>query len=351
MSGKIARKNFERYGIERSPFSLRPTKRDLAALLGESVKDLKTLAIPSFKEQFVVRRQAETGTKKKKIRDLVYPVSRLRGIHERLKFHLNKVRQPSYLFSPRKDRSQRDNAAMHLDQEMYLTLDLKQFYPSTTSAMVRRWFQNELGMFPDIARLLTDLSTIDEKVSFGSPLTPVLCTLVHPEMFNEIADVCEVHELRYTLWVDDLTISGRSIPAIVLERIREIIRKHGLKSHKIRFHKGRDPVFITGIGVVGRKLIAPFSLNLKIKNCWAEYHDATTTSERDQCIQTLLANLGTARFIVGANTPAGQKLSDEMNALRQKRAKMWRQDVKQSLAKKMNLSAISDLTPESDAPF
>lgn len=351
MSGKVVRKNYERYGIERSPFSLRPTKRDLALLLGESLKDLTTLAIPSFKEQFVVRRQAETGTKKKKIRDLVYPESRLRGIHERLKFHLNKVKQPSYLFSPRKDRSQRDNAAMHLDQEMYLTLDFKQFYPSTTSAMVRKWFQNDLGMFPDVARLLTDLSTIDEKVSFGSPLTPVLCTFVHRQMFNEIADVCESYELRYTLWVDDLTISGLSIPGAVLKLIREIIRKNGLKSHKIRFHQGRNPVFVTGIGVVGPKLIAPFSLNLKIKKGWADLHAATTTGERDQCMQVLLSNMGTARFIVGADTLAGQKLANEMNSLRQKKAKLWRQDVKLSREKTIKSRALISPTPEGDEPF
>lgn len=350
MSGKVARKNIERYGIENSPFSLRPTKRDLAILLGETVNDLKTLSIPSFKEQFVVRRQAETG-KKKKLRDLIYPESRLRGIHERLKFHLNKVKQPSYLFSPRKNRSQRDNAEIHLDQDVYLTLDLKQFYPSTTAAMVRRWFQDELGMYSDVARLLTDLSTIDEKVSFGSPLTPVLCTLVHRRMFNEIADVCDAYELRYTLWVDDLTISGRSIPADILDQIRQIIRKHGLKSHKIRFSTGRRPVFITGIGVVGHKLIAPFALNLKIQECWADYHAANTILERDQCIQTLLANLGTARFIAGPKTAAGQKLSSEMNSLRQKKAKMYREDVAKSLRKREETRSLVDSSQMTDAPF
>lgn len=350
MPAKAARRNIERYTIERSPFSMRPTKRDLAVLLGETVNDLKTLSIPSFKEQFVVRRQAETG-KKKKMRDLVYPESRFRGIHERLKFHLNKVKQPSYLFSPRKNRSQRDNAEAHLDQDVYLTLDLKQFYPSTTAAMVRKWFQDELGMYPDVSRLLTDLSTIDNKVSFGSPLTPVLCTLVHRQMFNEIADVCDAYELRYTLWVDDLTISGRAIPAEILEQIREIIRKHGLKSHKIRFFSGRSPVFITGVGVVGSKLIAPYKLNLKIQECWANYHAASTVAERDQSTQTLLANLGTARFIVGLKTAAGQKLSSEMNSLRQKRAKMYREDSAEALRKGAEARSLLDSTQMTDAPF
>lgn len=349
MPGKGARKNTERYPIERSPLSLRPTKKDLASLLGETLNDLRTLSIPSFKEQFVVRRQAETG-KKKKLRDLVYPESRLRGIHERLKYHLNKVKQPSYLFSPRKNRSQRDNAETHLDQDVYLTLDLKQFYPSTTSAMVRRWYQEDLGMFPDVARLLTDLSTIDEKVSFGSPLTPVLCTLVHRQMFDEIADVCDRYELRYTVWVDDLTISGRSIPSEVLDQVRQIIRNYGLKSHKIHFSSGRNPVFITGIGVVGRKLIAPYTLNLKIKQCWADYHSATTVEEREHATQTLLANLGSARFIVGPKTAAGQKLSSQMNSIRQKRTKMFRDEATASLERRLVSTKII-AEGHDEAPF
>jgi hypothetical protein len=108
----------ERYDISRSPFAQKPTQRDVAALVGETRDDLRRLI--NYKEQFIVRRQALTG-KKKKVRDLAYPEGRLRAVHERLKYHLNKVKQPSYLFSPRRKRGQRDNAELHLDQEQYLT--------------------------------------------------------------------------------------------------------------------------------------------------------------------------------------------------------------------------------------
>ena len=136
-----------------------------------------------------------------------------------------------------------------------------------------------------------------------------------------------------------------------MDQIRQIIRKHGLKSHKIRFSTGRRPVFITGIGVVGHKLIAPFALNLKIQECWADYHAANTILERDQCIQTLLANLGTARFIAGPKTAAGQKLSSEMNSLRQKKAKMYREDVAKSLRKREETRSLVDSSQMTDAPF
>ncbi len=319
---------YEIYGLERSPFAQRPTQREVADLLGETKADLIRLA--NYKDQFIVRRRENIGGKD---RDLAYPVSRLRGVHERLKFHLNKVQQPSYLFSPRKKRSQRDNAALHLDQDQYLTMDVKQFYPSTTEEMVYRWFVDELGLFEDVAGLLTRLSTIDGKASFGSPLTPVLCTLVHRPLFDRISDICGHRGLRHSLWVDDLTISGKFVPGQVVTSIREVIRQRGLRSHKIRYRTGNRPVMITGIGVVGRDLLAPNSLNLRIKQYWQDLHDAMTAEERASCAQRLLSQLGTVRHIVGTKSNVGQRASDQMNMLKQKRDK-WISEASQEASKK-----------------
>lgn len=316
MPRKAISKHIERYGVERSPLAQKPTQRDIAALLGETRDDLRRLI--NYKEEFIVRRQIITG-KKNKVRDLAYPVDRLRAVHERLKFHLNKIKQPSYLFSPRRNRGQRDNAALHLDQDQYLTLDLKQFYPSTNEDMVRRWFRDELGMYDDVAGLLTHLCTIDGKVSFGSPATPVLCSLIHRRMFDQIAEICSQRGLRYSVWVDDLTISGRFVPGVVLSQVRAVVRSAGLKSHRVKYRSGNRPTYITGIGVIGPKLIAPNSLNLKLKECWADYHGAQTDEEREFLTQRLLSFLGTVRQISGAKSEEGRRAADEMNSLRQKR--------------------------------
>lgn len=347
MRRKAKRPPIEKYELLRSPFAQRPTQKDIGKLLGASRDHLRFLA--THKEHFIVRRQ-ETVGKKQKLRDLKYPVSDLRGVHERLKFHLNKIKQPSYLFSPRRNRGQRDNAALHLGQQQYLTLDLKQFYPSTTAGMVRRWFRDEMGMYPDVAGLLTHLCTIDDQVSFGSPLTPVLCTLIHRPMFDRIADLCERRGLRYTVWVDDLTISGEFIHGDVAREIRQIITAAGLRSHKIRFRTGNRPVFITGIGVVGRELVAPNALNLKIKDLWEGYHQAETVDERDACIQTLLAQLGTQRYVSGPSSALGRKASDQMNSLRQKRDKMRIEASAKAAADRL-LRSLAMEQSEQDAPF
>ena len=186
MPKRQARKRHERYDLERSPLAQRATQRDVAKLVRETVADLQKLATPRFKEQFLVRRPIKTGNK---IRNLVYPEGRLRAVHERLKFHLNKITQPSYLMSPRKNRSQRDNAAAHFDAVQYLTIDIKQFYPSTTRSMIRRSIIEQFNLNGDVAGLIAHLATADDRACFGSPLTPVLATLVHRPMFNRIAEI------------------------------------------------------------------------------------------------------------------------------------------------------------------
>ncbi|MGJ7041892.1 hypothetical protein J2Y63_005170 [Shinella sp. BE166] len=347
MLRRRSRHDVERYELGRSPFAQQPTQRDIAALVGETRDDLRRLV--NYKDQFIVRRHKKVG-KKQKLRDLRYPVSSLRRVHERLKFHLNKIKQPSYLFSPRKNRGQRDNAALHLDQDQYLTLDLKQFYPSTTSEMLNHWLQTDLRMYPDVARLITHLCTIDGRVSMGSPLTPVLCTLIHRTMFDKIAKLCEQSGFRYSVWIDDLTISGRFVTGETVKQIREIVQEAGLNSHKIRYRTGNRPVFITGVGVVGAKLVAPNALNLKIKELWSSFYNAETTEESQNCIQALLTNLGTVRYIVGKESESGRKASDQMNSLRQKRAKIHRKASEEARLRRKNLRD-HDPVALLDAPF
>lgn len=311
----------ERYSLSRSPLAQNPTQRDVAALVRETKVDLNILATPRFKEQFLVRRKIESNGK---VRSLVYPEGRLRAVHERLKFHFSKIIQPSYLMSPRKGRGQRDNAEAHLEAEQFLTLDLKQFYPSTTRQMIRDSLVAQFGMQSDVAGLIAHIATADDQACFGSPLTPVLASLVHRPMFDKIADRCAEDDLSYTVWVDDLTVSGERITGNFRKDIRGIVARSGLKSHKLRSHTGNRPVFITGIGVVGSNLIVPRRTERRSKELWTAFRYARTFEEKDASATNLLSHLGGIKAVVGASSRRGQKLTNEMNSIRQKRDKARR---------------------------
>ena len=183
--------------------------------------------------------------------------------------------------------------------------------------MVKHWATNELGMYEDVAGLLAEIATVDGIVSFGSPLTPVLVSMVHRPMFDQIYEHCEFNSLKNSLWVDDLTISGMETPGSTVEFLRQVIKNQGLRSHKIKFRTGNRAVWITGIGVLGDCLIAPKRMDLKIKTLWDFYHEAETSQERQSLGLKLLSQMGSIRHITGAKSKRGMRLADQMNSLRQ----------------------------------
>lgn len=307
----------ERYAFEASPWRQKLTQSEVADLLGTTKTRLEALV--RDKEKFVRRETKMIGIKQ---RDLALPIGKLRIVHERLKYHFNKIKQPNYVFSPRKGRGQKDNAGYHAGQSQFLQLDIKQFYPSTTSGHIFRWLHYEAGLLEDVAGLLVRLIAIDDKLPFGSPVSPVLSTLVHRRMFDAIYALCQADGLLMSLWVDDLTISGPLIRGELLDDIRSIVRQNGLRSHKIRFLTGGRPVTITGVPIEGKRVVASRDLHQRIQDGYVGILACKTDADRMHYIDLLLSVLGTYRYQVGVSTPEGRSASDKMHALRQRRGRL-----------------------------
>lgn len=293
------------------------TQRDLAELLGYTKTQLEALI--RDKDKWVGRRTELIGSK---MRNLAVPYGKLRAVHERLKFHLNKIKQPDYLFSPRKGRAQRDNAEHHVGQAQFLSLDIRQFYPSTISEHIFRWAYHEAGLRADVAGMLVHLVSIDGKMPFGSPISPVLTTLVHRSMFDAIKRVCDAHELQMSLWVDDLTISGSAIPGTIIDDIRAEMRKCGFQTHKIKFRTGNRPVIVTGVPIEGGRVAAPRLVHERVRAGYAILRGSLPDAERAHEIDKLLSALGTLRYHVGKSSLEGRLAANRMHALRQRRAKL-----------------------------
>ncbi|MCW2351103.1 reverse transcriptase family protein [Sphingobium sp. B12D2B] len=308
---------YERYLFEHSPWVQNLTQRDLANLLGFSKDQLEALI--RDKNMWISRRNEMIGGKPRR---LAVPFGKLRGVHERLKFHLNKIKQPDYLFSPRKGRGQRDNAERHVGQVQFLSLDIRQFYPSTTSEHIFRWAHHEAGLKADVAGMLVHLIAVDGRMPFGSPISPVLTALVHRRMFDAIKQICDARGLQMSLWVDDLTISGREVRGEVVDEIRAQIRKSGFDTHKIHFRTANRPVVITGVPIQGGRVMAPRKVHDRIRAGYSDLRASNDDGIREQIIDRLLSALGTYRYHVGRGTPEGRVAANRMHALRARRSKL-----------------------------
>jgi len=310
-------RRYERYELENSLWAQDPTQRDIATLLRLTKDQLK--AVIRDKEQYISRRTVLINGKS---RNLAVPLKKLRQIHSRIKFQLNKIRQPIYLFSPRKGYGQRDNAERHANGTQLLKVDIKQFYPQTTQEDIWRWAYYSLGIREDVAGLIAKLVAIDGKMPFGSPISPVLTSLVHRPMFDQVHSICQASGLTMTLWVDDLTISGNAIAGDVIVSVRDAIRDGGFQTHRIEKLNSARPIIITGVPVANGRVQAPRSLHKRIEAEYLALRSAETDSERAGIIDRILSVLGTYRYHVGASTSEGRRTADRMHALKQRRSKL-----------------------------
>lgn len=310
-------RRYERYSLDASLWAQDPTQQDFASLLGMTKDQLE--AIVRDKEQYVSRRTIVINGK---TRNLALPTRLLRRVHERLKFQLNKITQPDYLCSPRKGVGQRDNAERHVAGVQLLKIDIRQFYPRTMQEDIWRWAYYTMGMRDDVAGLIAKLVAIDNRMPFGSPVSPVLTTLVHRPMFDRIYELCRSRGLTMSLWVDDLTISGAEITGDTITEARQIIRDGGFQTHKIEHLTSARPINVTGVPIAAGRVLAPLPLHRRIQEGFVALRAASSDTERAAIIDRLLSALGTYRYHLGASTPEGRKTADRMHALKQRRSRM-----------------------------
>lgn len=195
------------------------------------------------------------------------PKLRLRKVHEKLTYLLNKITIPSYLHSGTKKRSYKSNALEHANHHQVLKLDLEKYFPSCSKKSVFWFFYNELKMAKDIAGLLAGICTHNNCIPTGSPLSMILSYFTSKRMFDKLNALCERKEIIMTVYVDDITFSGKAINGNFKNEIINFIKKSGfkVKNKKTRLYDACQPKLITGVIIKGAK---PFLRNKQHKKIY-----------------------------------------------------------------------------------
>ncbi len=273
----------EAYDLCRSPFFRMGRAKDLCAILSLSSQKLTRLLV-----QRGVLYYFEDIEINKKLRSLAVPVGPMRILHERIKDLLCRIRLGDYLYSPRRGRSAYANAVSHIDSDRIFKLDIRQFYPSTTSEHVFQFFLYRMRMAPDIAGRLTKLCTINGIVPFGSPLSPILCALVHDDVFSSAAGICDLRDTEMTLWVDDMSISGKNVSRRSIQMIRSRIASKRLRTHKAEELTTRIGTVITGVYIDKFGAAPANKSHVKIREKFSQLKIATTNADKISLILSLI---------------------------------------------------------------
>lgn len=216
----------------------------------------------------------EEYTKKdgsKKNRHIDNPNHKLKTIQKRIYETILKkelLELPDGIIGGISKKSIKDNAQPHIGQEIVVTIDLKDCFPKTNNKSVFKVWRETLGCGEKVAMLMTQLTTFQRRLPQGAPTSSALCNFCLLPLFQDIKIHADKNRISFTLYVDDITISGK-VPDTLssISFIIKTIRKYGysVSNHKIRKMPSNQQQKVTGV-VVNKKVNIAHSIIEEVRN-------------------------------------------------------------------------------------
>lgn len=165
---------------------------------------------------------------------------------------LSKIPVHSALYG-RPGTSQLDAAKEHLRQPLIVSMDLQDFYPSISSAMVVKSLIGH-GFQEEAAELVTRLCTRKRRLPQGAPTSAALSRIVVTPVvarLQKLASGISLH-CKVTMFADDLALSGPEGLQRVIPVIRSIWEKEGFlinpKKTRIMLRENQQEVLGVRVG-------------------------------------------------------------------------------------------------------
>lgn len=252
-------------------------KRDLAVLL--KIENIKKIGQISNSYRPYIANE----TKKR----LIEPVEseELKKIQKNIQLLLKEIKYNDNVFSGVPGKSYIDNGKYHIGCKNIVALDISKFFPNINREKVYNFFKYKMENSSDVAKILTDLCTIDlrkinnldknvieyineKKIRFmnhiptGSSISCILSYLVNYIMFDEIDTLCREYNCKMSVYVDDIVISSSEIiNNNLISKVIAIIKNNGyrISKSKLKHYKTNEFKRVTGsiLSKDGKKLVVP----------------------------------------------------------------------------------------------
>ena len=159
-----------------------------------------------------------------------------------------------------KGKSILQNAKIHSKSLYIAKFDIKDFYPSIRYQKVYNFFV-ESDCSPDVARILTLLTTRNYALPLGTSTSPFLADQIVRSIDDRIYGMARKAKLQYTRYVDDIVLSGNYPIENFTNTVFGVIKQSGFKIKKSKLEiytpdDGKERI-ITGVKVHHGKTFAP----------------------------------------------------------------------------------------------
>lgn len=233
------------------------SKKHLLSLLRISKTELHEILsdIDSFyyqKEEVKKDKKGNTKVDKNgnpRVRIMHPSTGELKNIQSRIKDRIfSKIKFPYFVQGGVKKCSNLTNASFHKGNKFFFITDVKNFFPTIKSRDIYQTFISQ-QFSPDIAHILTKLTTFRGQLPQGTPTSTALANLTFIIVDERFIKFCLKNSLTYTRYVDDITISGKSDFQSYSSIIIRIITNSGYAISRKKTSYKIGPTDITGISV------------------------------------------------------------------------------------------------------
>ena len=142
--------------------------------------------------------------------------------------------------------------------------------------------------------LIADLCTYQGHVPTGSSASMLLAFYAHKQAFDAQYLRALQEGNTFTLYVDDITLSGEAVNLRALCPITKTLRSAGLKCHKTHLFEKESPKIVTGAIVTDRGLRLPNRRHLKIAQGIAALGATLAQHERESIFRKLTGQINEA---------------------------------------------------------
>lgn len=273
----------KRHPMDQSQLYKVTSPAELAKRLGVNLADLEDLANRTDNYK-----RFKVGEKKRSVQE---PKEHLKSLHSKVMRWLSRVDTPPYLHSAVRGRSYITNAKTHSANSNLVKVDIRSFFQSVSTHAVYLFFAKTMKCRNDAAMLMAKLLTVDGHLPTGSPVSPIISYFAHKQMFDQIAELAENMDLSFTVYVDDMCLSGEKAVRATLFEVRGIIARHGLKSHKCRYFPPGVSRVVTGNALTVKGVRLPNRRHLKIKEAFEDLATMPDGPARDKAVNSLRSRL------------------------------------------------------------
>lgn len=155
----------------------------------------------------------------------------------------------------RKGESYKTFLDEHIGATYFLRIDIASFFPSINSNWIKTELSNMLVCNSDdekdtLLDLICDIVTLDNALPQGASTSPAISNIVMARIDQRITKYCQVFNVRYTRYADDLLFSSSSFnfseKKWFIKKIKYILASQNLRLNYSKMKYGENELVLNG---------------------------------------------------------------------------------------------------------